>query len=136
MVLWSDPEKPLTLEEILTNVSMYWFTGTYPTSYWVYAQFRSQPVIEYGTVNPPAVSPSKTPHVSGCVDMMIRYRLYSGILTIHRQLTALRRRCRRRRRIRTSLRDSHGSRTKSAIHRNLTSMTTVESSLTSTSTKR
>jgi microsomal epoxide hydrolase len=34
MTIWSD--NPPSLEDILTNVSLYWFTGSYPTSIWVY----------------------------------------------------------------------------------------------------
>ncbi|KAH8896588.1 alpha/beta-hydrolase [Thozetella sp. PMI_491] len=41
MVLWGDPNAPLSLDVILTDVSIYWFTRTYPTSYWVYAAFRT-----------------------------------------------------------------------------------------------
>ncbi|KAH8686282.1 Alpha/Beta hydrolase protein [Ilyonectria robusta] len=44
MVLWSDPKKPLSLETIVATASLYWFTQTYPTSYWIYAAFRSEPI--------------------------------------------------------------------------------------------
>ncbi|KAH7020680.1 Alpha/Beta hydrolase protein, partial [Macrophomina phaseolina] len=36
MIDWSDPETKPSLDTILTNVSIYWFTGTYPTSLWPY----------------------------------------------------------------------------------------------------
>lgn len=34
MTIWSD--KPPSIDEILANVSLYWFTKSYPTSIWVY----------------------------------------------------------------------------------------------------
>ncbi|KAK1523155.1 hypothetical protein CPAR01_14008 [Colletotrichum paranaense] len=40
-VLWADPSAPISMTNLLTDVSLYWFTETYPTSYWCYAQFRS-----------------------------------------------------------------------------------------------
>ncbi|OJD36163.1 epoxide hydrolase [Diplodia corticola] len=33
---WPDPAHVPSLDTILTNVSVYWFTGTYPTSIWTY----------------------------------------------------------------------------------------------------
>ncbi|EXJ53373.1 uncharacterized protein A1O5_13362 [Cladophialophora psammophila CBS 110553] len=39
---WSDPETTPTLEEILTNVSYYWFSRCYPTSLWIYRLVVSQ----------------------------------------------------------------------------------------------
>jgi microsomal epoxide hydrolase len=36
MTIWSD--SPPDLTEILTNVSLYWFTSSYPTSIWVYRE--------------------------------------------------------------------------------------------------
>ncbi|KAI1121146.1 alpha/beta-hydrolase [Nemania abortiva] len=41
MVLWSDPGAPLSYDVIIPTVAVYWFTQTYPTSYWCYAQFRT-----------------------------------------------------------------------------------------------
>ncbi|KAF4313285.1 Alpha/beta hydrolase fold-1 [Botryosphaeria dothidea] len=44
MIDWSDPATTPSLDEILTNVSIYWFTGTYPTSLWPYrALFSDNP---------------------------------------------------------------------------------------------
>lgn len=45
MVLWSDPGKPLSYDVIIPNVALYWFTQTYPTSYWCYAQFRTKVLV-------------------------------------------------------------------------------------------
>jgi microsomal epoxide hydrolase len=36
MTIWSD--KAPDFEQILTNVSLYWFTNSYPTSIWVYRE--------------------------------------------------------------------------------------------------
>lgn len=41
MVEWSDPASTPSLDTILTNVSIYWFTGTYPTSIWCYRAVSS-----------------------------------------------------------------------------------------------
>lgn len=40
MMEWSDEQIPLPLEHILTNVSLYWFSGCYPTSQWCYRSTR------------------------------------------------------------------------------------------------
>ncbi|OJD32326.1 epoxide hydrolase [Diplodia corticola] len=36
MLAWSDPATAPSLDEILLNISIYWFTGCYPTSIWFY----------------------------------------------------------------------------------------------------
>ncbi|GME32016.1 Epoxide hydrolase [Neofusicoccum parvum] len=36
MLAWSDPQTAPSLDEILRNISIYWFTGCYPTSIWFY----------------------------------------------------------------------------------------------------
>lgn len=39
MVVWSHVTP--SLQEILDNVSLYWFTGCYPSSIWIYRELRS-----------------------------------------------------------------------------------------------
>lgn len=36
MLAWSDPASQPSLDQIVTNISIYWFTGCYPTSIWFY----------------------------------------------------------------------------------------------------
>lgn len=38
MSVWA--EKPPLLEDILANVSLYWLTGCFPTSIWIYREVR------------------------------------------------------------------------------------------------
>lgn len=38
MSVWA--EKPPSLEDILANVSLYWLTGCFPTSIWIYREVR------------------------------------------------------------------------------------------------
>ncbi|KAK7700198.1 hypothetical protein SLS57_012175 [Botryosphaeria dothidea] len=39
MVAWSDPATRPSLDHILLNISLYWFTRSYPTSLWYYRNF-------------------------------------------------------------------------------------------------
>ncbi|KAL0263504.1 hypothetical protein SLS55_002484 [Diplodia seriata] len=41
MLEWPDPAHVPSLDTILTNVSIYWFTGTFPTSIWCYRALLS-----------------------------------------------------------------------------------------------
>ncbi|KAB2579075.1 Alpha/beta hydrolase fold-1 [Lasiodiplodia theobromae] len=41
MLEWSDPAHVPSLDTILTNVAIYWFTGTFPTSIWCYRPLLS-----------------------------------------------------------------------------------------------
>lgn len=36
MLAWSDPASQPSLDQIVTNISIYWFTGCYPSSIWFY----------------------------------------------------------------------------------------------------
>ncbi|KAH7060376.1 epoxide hydrolase hyl1 [Macrophomina phaseolina] len=54
MIEWSDPATVPSLDEILTNVSIYWFTGTYSTSIWAYRQGLSEAM---GTDSKPTGKP-------------------------------------------------------------------------------
>ncbi|GME49652.1 Alpha beta hydrolase fold protein [Neofusicoccum parvum] len=51
MVEWSDPASTPSLDTILTNVSIYWFTGTYPTSIWCYRALLGGPRATGGHLN-------------------------------------------------------------------------------------
>lgn len=39
MLHWADDHTKLSLDLILTNVSLYWFSGYYTTFLWVYRTF-------------------------------------------------------------------------------------------------
>ncbi|KAF4541597.1 Epoxide hydrolase [Lasiodiplodia theobromae] len=39
MLAWSDPATQPSLDDILRNISIYWFSGCYPTSIWFYRNF-------------------------------------------------------------------------------------------------
>lgn len=36
MLAWSDPATRPSLDDISRNISIYWFSGCYPTSIWFY----------------------------------------------------------------------------------------------------
>lgn len=38
MIAWSDEREAPSVETILGNVSLYWFTGCYPSSIWPYRE--------------------------------------------------------------------------------------------------
>lgn len=50
MIVWSHVTP--SLQEILDNVSLYWFTGCYPTSIWIYRTVRSTNYITRAPCSP------------------------------------------------------------------------------------
>lgn len=62
---WSDnAEQTITLDTLLANISLYWFTGTIGSSFRMYAEGRKRPMALTGRVMPPlgvAVFPAELP---------------------------------------------------------------------------
>jgi microsomal epoxide hydrolase len=53
---WTDPKSTPGLDEILTNISLYWFTSGYPTSLYPYRSLIKSPPIFNGVNKPTGVS--------------------------------------------------------------------------------
>lgn len=65
MLEWSDPAHVPSLDTILTNVAIYWFTGTFPTSIWCYRPVSIYPHI---CVKRPAVDITCPQLLSGAAE--------------------------------------------------------------------
>lgn len=47
MTIWADPRHPLTMDQILVNVALYWFTDTMTSSIWSYRERLGEDSEEY-----------------------------------------------------------------------------------------
>ena len=53
---WTDPKTTPGLDDILTNISLYWFTSGYPTSLYPYRALTKSPSIFGGVKKPTGAS--------------------------------------------------------------------------------